>query len=187
MGPCRLLKTIFAQFLGKYRVVSALFGKIERLTFTGTFDAFQHLVKSHSFKQICFPHRSEMGVLKSFPSNLNLPEIGSERYFFSWRESTRLFLKSQGRVPRTSEKNLFSGTSPSKKRRIPEGIRLCGMHEMGELAERPCEDQCSPAALSTATMSSRYMRARSSGDIVRARFALQTSMEIGRCLRSCTR
>ena len=66
MGPCRLLKTIFAQFLGKYRVVSALFGKIERLTFTGTFDAFQHLVKSHSFKQICFPHRSEMGVLKSF-------------------------------------------------------------------------------------------------------------------------
>ena len=55
MGPCRLLKTIFAQFLGKYRVVSALFGKIERLTFTGTFDAFQHLVKSHSFKQICFP------------------------------------------------------------------------------------------------------------------------------------
>ncbi|MCI7117705.1 MAG: hypothetical protein MR929_08190, partial [Sutterella wadsworthensis] len=47
--------------------VSALFGKIERLTFTGTFDAFQHLVKSHSFKQICFPHRSEMGVLKSFP------------------------------------------------------------------------------------------------------------------------
>ena len=55
MGPCRLLKTIFAQFLGKYRVVSALFGKIERLTFTGTFDAFQHLVKSHSFKQICSP------------------------------------------------------------------------------------------------------------------------------------
>ena len=36
-----------------------------------------------------------------FSSNLNLPEIGSERYFFSWRESTRLFLKSQGRVPRT--------------------------------------------------------------------------------------
>ena len=69
MGPCRLLKTIFAQFLGKYRVVSALFGKIERLTFTGTFDAFQHLVKSHSFKQICFPHRSEMGVLKSFLGN----------------------------------------------------------------------------------------------------------------------
>ena len=66
MGPCRLLKTIFAQFLGKYRVVSALFGKIERLTFTGTFDAFQHLVKSHSFKQICFPHRSEMGGVKSF-------------------------------------------------------------------------------------------------------------------------
>ena len=61
MGLCRLLKTVFAQFLGKYRVVSALFGKIERLTFTGTFDAFQHLVKSHSFKQICFPHRSEMG------------------------------------------------------------------------------------------------------------------------------
>lgn len=69
MGSCRLLKTTFAQFLGKYRVVSALFGKIERLTFTGTFDAFQHLVKSHSFKQICFPHRSEMGVLKSFPKS----------------------------------------------------------------------------------------------------------------------
>ena len=72
MGPCRLLKTIFAQFLGKYRVVLALFGKIERLTFTGTFDAFQHLVKSHSFKQICFPHRSEMGVLKSFLWHLEL-------------------------------------------------------------------------------------------------------------------
>ena len=40
-----------------------------------------------------------------FSSNLNLPEIGSERYFFSWREPTRLFLKSQGRVPRTSEMN----------------------------------------------------------------------------------
>ena len=76
MGPCRLLKTIFAQFLGKYRVVSALFGKIERLTFTGTFDAFQHLVKSHSFKQICFPHRSEMGVLKSF-----LRLMGEAGYF----------------------------------------------------------------------------------------------------------
>ena len=75
MGPCRLLKTIFAQFLGKYRVVSALFGKIERLTFTGTFDAFQHLVKSHSFKQICFPHRSEMGVLKSFLKQLLPPSL----------------------------------------------------------------------------------------------------------------
>ena len=76
MGPCRLLKTTFAQFLGKYRVVSALFGKIERLTFTGTFDAFQHLVKSHSFKQICFPHRSEMGVLKSFlDSGLSLVDV----------------------------------------------------------------------------------------------------------------
>ena len=74
MGPCRLLKTIFAQFLGKYRVVSALFGKIERLTFTGTFDAFQHLVKSHSFKQICFPHRSEMGVLKSFQKFIAPPQ-----------------------------------------------------------------------------------------------------------------
>ena len=42
-----------------------------------------------------------------FACNLNLPEIWSERYFFSWREPTRLFLKSQGRVPRTSEMNLF--------------------------------------------------------------------------------
>lgn len=75
MGPCRLLKTIFAQFLGKYRVVSALFGKIERLTFTGTFDAFQHLVKSHSFKQICFPHRSEMGVLKSFLDHFDAMDV----------------------------------------------------------------------------------------------------------------
>ena len=76
MGPCRLLKTIFAQFLGKYRVVSALFGKIERLTFTGTFDAFQHLVKSHSFKQICFPHRSEMGGFEELPiqPKLRLPD-----------------------------------------------------------------------------------------------------------------
>ena len=84
MGPCRLLKTIFAQFLGKYRVVSALFGKIERLTFTGTFDAFQHLVKSHSFKQICFPHRSEMGVLKSFLEHLLLSSSfrNQTRYFF---------------------------------------------------------------------------------------------------------
>ena len=73
MGPCRLLKTIFAQFLGKYRVVSALFGKIERLTFTGTFDAFQHLVKSHSFKQICFPHRSEMGGVEELPQ-VTFPE-----------------------------------------------------------------------------------------------------------------
>ena len=66
-GALPTLENDICLFLGKYRVVSALFGKIERLTFTGTFDAFQHLVKSHSFKQICFPHRSEMGVLKSFP------------------------------------------------------------------------------------------------------------------------
>ena len=65
-GALPTLENDICLFLGKYRVVSALFGKIERLTFTGTFDAFQHLVKSHSFKQICFPHRSEMGGLKSF-------------------------------------------------------------------------------------------------------------------------
>ena len=68
-GALPTLENDICLFLGKYRVVSALFGKIERLTFTGTFDAFQHLVKSHSFKQICFPHRSEMGVLKSFLNN----------------------------------------------------------------------------------------------------------------------
>ena len=32
-----------------------------------TFDAFQPLVWSPQFKQNCFPHRSEMGGLKSFP------------------------------------------------------------------------------------------------------------------------
>ena len=32
----------------------------------GTFDAFQRLVWSPQFKQNCFPHRSKMGVLKSF-------------------------------------------------------------------------------------------------------------------------
>ena len=31
-----------------------------------TFDAFQPLVWSPQFKQNCFPHRSKMGVLKSF-------------------------------------------------------------------------------------------------------------------------
>ena len=88
MGPCRLLKTIFAQFLGKYRVVSALFGKIERLTFTGTFDAFQHLVKSYSFKQICFPHRSEMGVLKSFlnPNHEDYRKLFKSPLYFCARE-----------------------------------------------------------------------------------------------------
>lgn len=33
----------------------------------GTIDAFQRLVWSPQFKQNCFPHRSKMGVLKSFP------------------------------------------------------------------------------------------------------------------------
>lgn len=45
----------------------------------GTIDAFQRLVWSPQFKQNCFPHRSKMGVLKSFlrvilwksPENLN--------------------------------------------------------------------------------------------------------------------
>ena len=32
----------------------------------GTIDAFQRLVWSPQFKQNCFPHRSKMGVLKSF-------------------------------------------------------------------------------------------------------------------------
>ena len=36
----------------------------------GTIDAFQRLVWSPQFKQNCFPHRSKMGVLKSF---LNTP------------------------------------------------------------------------------------------------------------------
>ena len=34
----------------------------------GTIDAFQRLVWSPQFKQNCFPHRSKMGVLKSFLS-----------------------------------------------------------------------------------------------------------------------
>ena len=33
----------------------------------GTIDAFQRLVWSPQFKQNYFPHRSKMGVLKSFP------------------------------------------------------------------------------------------------------------------------
>ena len=33
----------------------------------GTIDAFQRQVWSPQFKQNCFPHRSKMGVLKSFP------------------------------------------------------------------------------------------------------------------------
>ena len=36
----------------------------------GTIDAFQRQVWSPQFKQNCFPHRSKMGVLKSF---LNTP------------------------------------------------------------------------------------------------------------------
>lgn len=32
----------------------------------GTIDAFQRQVWSPQFKQNCFPHRSKMGVLKSF-------------------------------------------------------------------------------------------------------------------------
>ena len=32
----------------------------------GTIDAFQRLVWSPQFKQNCVPHRSKMGVLKSF-------------------------------------------------------------------------------------------------------------------------
>ena len=35
----------------------------------GTIDAFQRQVWSPQFKQNCFPHRSEMGVLKSFPKS----------------------------------------------------------------------------------------------------------------------
>ena len=34
----------------------------------GTIDAFQRQVWSPQFKQNCFPHRSKMGVLKSFLS-----------------------------------------------------------------------------------------------------------------------
>ena len=52
----------------------------------GTIDAFQRQVWSPQFKQNCFPHRSKMGVLKSF---LNTPRssarglIGIEREFRS--------------------------------------------------------------------------------------------------------
>ena len=54
---------------------------------------------------------------------MNLPEIGSERYFFSWRESTRLFLKSQGRVPRTSEMNPKKPAAGYGKRLGPAALR----------------------------------------------------------------
>ena len=83
-GALPTLENDICLFLGKYRVVSALFGKIERLTFTGTFDAFQHLVKSHSFKQICFPHRSEMGVLKSFPRSVRTPSTLIANHLVCW-------------------------------------------------------------------------------------------------------
>ena len=36
----------------------------------GTIDAFQRQVWSPQFKQNCFPHRSKMGVLKSFPKRI---------------------------------------------------------------------------------------------------------------------
>lgn len=38
----------------------------------GTIDAFQRLVWSPQFKQNCFPHRSKMGVLKSFLKGFRL-------------------------------------------------------------------------------------------------------------------
>nr|DAV64632.1 MAG TPA: hypothetical protein [Caudoviricetes sp.] len=57
------------------------------------------------FEQLLYNGHSAHPFSRFFACNLNLPEIWSERYFFSWRESTRLFLKSQGRVPRTSEMN----------------------------------------------------------------------------------
>ena len=38
----------------------------------GTIDAFQRQVWSPQFKQNCFPHRSKMGVLKSFPKIIGL-------------------------------------------------------------------------------------------------------------------
>lgn len=41
----------------------------------GTFDAFQRLVWSPQFKQNCFPHRSKMGVLKSFLRVRRLPDM----------------------------------------------------------------------------------------------------------------
>ena len=41
----------------------------------GTFDAFQRLVWSPQFKQNCFPHRSKMGVLKSFLKATKLMDV----------------------------------------------------------------------------------------------------------------
>ena len=41
----------------------------------GTIDAFQRQVWSPQFKQNCFPHRSKMGVLKSFPNLTDQPQF----------------------------------------------------------------------------------------------------------------
>ena len=51
----------------------------------GTIDAFQRLVWSPQFKQNCFPHRSKMGVLKSF-HNLVIQIKGKiwESLLFAW-------------------------------------------------------------------------------------------------------
>jgi len=46
----------------------------------GTFDAFQRLVWSPQFKQNCFPHRSKMGVLKSFLNGLFPRSVGFLAY-----------------------------------------------------------------------------------------------------------
>lgn len=53
----------------------------------GTFDAFQRLVWSPQFKQNCFPHRSKMGVLKSFPDGMKVVQTYKNGVANGWQKN----------------------------------------------------------------------------------------------------
>ena len=77
----------------------------------GTIDAFQRQVWSPQFKQNCFPHRSKMGVLKSFPGRAaKIIEKSSER---------RLAIAAEeGRHRREQEERQLAKRMKKAKKRI---------------------------------------------------------------------
>ena len=69
----------------------------------GTIDAFQRQVWSPQFKQNCFPHRSKMGVLKSFLNS----DFRAEFFGMLQIEFIGYWHWSQGRATR---KDIFACT-----------------------------------------------------------------------------
>ena len=96
----------------------------------GTIDAFQRQVWSPQFKQNCFPHRSKMGVLKSFLRILNPTPLCTFAYLIH-REAAAYALASYKPIPAPVDDWLFCPYSDFAKRFPPHRLLSACVTSLG--------------------------------------------------------